>query len=239
MLSEDSNGQSEIVAVALIVNEDKESMLWIMNTFKLRNEEWAKVRVVMGDKDMNERNTIKQSFPSANVLICLFHTLRTFRREVTCGITSGQRSTVLEYLQKIAYASSDDEYARLYEEFKQSLPKAVLDYFNNNWHCINDEWTLKLKGCCGTFLNSTNNRLESINAKLKQTISRNSSLEEFVNKFFVILTSLRTERDHKAILMQQRVKIHSFPEGSPEMDYSCLLTTYATKYVIKLSPVSF
>ena len=86
MLSEDSNGQSEIVAVALIVNEDKESMLWIMNTFKLRNEEWAKVRVVMGDKDMNERNTIKQSFPSANVLICLFHTLRTFRREyVNCS----------------------------------------------------------------------------------------------------------------------------------------------------------
>ena len=115
---------------------------------------------------------------------------------------------MLEYLQKIAYASSDDEYiyARLYEEFKQSVPKAVLDYFNNNWHCIKDEWTLKLKGSCGTFLNSTNNRLESINAKLKQTISCNSSLKEFVNKFFVILTSLRTERDHKAILMQQRVQ---------------------------------
>jgi zinc finger SWIM domain-containing protein 3 len=122
----------------------------------------------------------------------------TFCREITCeklGITSGQRSTVLEYLQKMAYASSNEQYSRLFEEFKLSVPKAVLDYFNDSWHCIKDEWTLKLKGCCGSFLNSTNNRLESINAKLKQAISRNSSLEEFVDEFFVKLTSLRTERD--------------------------------------------
>ena len=38
------------------------------------------------------------------------------------------------------------------------------------------------------FLNFTNNRLESINGKLKQVISCQSSLAEFVLKFFVILT---------------------------------------------------
>ena len=59
-------------------------------------------------------------------------------------------------------------------------------------HSIRDEWVLGMKSNCGNFLNFTNNRLESINGKL---INRHSSLEEFVDRFFVILTA---ERDHKA-----------------------------------------
>ena len=55
------------------------------------------------------------------------------------------------------------------------------------------------------FLNSTNNRLESINGKLKQVITHHNSLEDFVTNFFVILTALRTERDHKVAVMFQKV----------------------------------
>ena len=39
-------------------------------------------------------------------------------------------------------------------------------------------------------------------------LSRYSSLEEFVDKFFLILRVLRCERDHKAALCSQKV-IHS------------------------------
>ena len=40
--------------------------------------------VIMADKDISERDVLKRCFPNASVLICLFHTLRSFRREVTC-----------------------------------------------------------------------------------------------------------------------------------------------------------
>ena len=82
-------------------------------------------------------------------------------------------------------------------------------------------------------MNATNNRLESINGKLKQVISRHSSLEDFVDKFFVILTTLRTERDHKAALTFQKVKVQRFEQGSPENEYSKVLTDYASSFVIK------
>ena len=78
------------------------------------------IRVVMADKDLKERDVIKQCLPNAVVLICLFHTLRTFRREVSCeklGISSGQRTMCLELLQKMVYAATDDEYTRLYTQF--------------------------------------------------------------------------------------------------------------------------
>ena len=82
-----------------------------------------------------------------------------------------------------------------------------------------------LKSSCGNLLNSTNNRLESINGKLKQEISRHSSLEDFVDKFFIILTALRTERDHRAAVMFQKVKVCALAPDSPKGEYSKLLTS--------------
>ena len=118
MLCEDSNGQSEIVAVCLLVTEDANSMTWMANTFKKHNADWKRIRVLMADKDIGERDVLKQSLPNASVLICLFHTLRSFRREITCekmGITSGQRTLCLDLVQKMAYASSEAEYDRLHD----------------------------------------------------------------------------------------------------------------------------
>ena len=37
----------------------------------------------MADKDIGERDAVKSALPPASVLICLFHALRTFRREVS------------------------------------------------------------------------------------------------------------------------------------------------------------
>ena len=52
-------------------------------------------------------------------------------------------------------------------------------------------------------------------------------------KFFVILTSLRTERDHRAALQFQKVKVRPFSSSTPEAEYSELLTSYALAYVVK------
>lgn len=235
-LSEDSNGQSEITGVCLLTSKDADSMKWMIEVFKRCNDEWRNTRVVMADKDIQERDVIKQCLPESSVMICLFHTLRSFRREISCekmGISAGQRTLSLEIVQKLAYASSEAEYDELYSQLKQDAPSEVVQYFDLNWHPIRKEWVLGLKSACGSFLNATNNRLESINGKLKQVINRNSSLEDFISSFFTILTALRTERDHKAAVMFQKVKVVPYDQGSPESEYSKLLTSYASSFVIK------
>ena len=119
------------------------------------------------------------------------------------GITSGQRNLCLEIMQQMAYAHDEDENVDLYHNFQVNAPCAVLNYFNEQWHSIRDQWSMGLKYTTGNFFSTTNNRLESINAKLKSVISRYSSLEEFVDKFFLILRVLRCERDHKAALCKR------------------------------------
>ena len=75
-------------------------------------------------------------------------------------------------------------------QFQNCAPVIVLKYFDDQWHPIRKLWTMGMQYSTGNFLNNTNNRLESLNAKLKSVISRYSSLETFVDKFFLILRVL-------------------------------------------------
>ena len=77
MLVEDSNGESEIVMACVLASEDSDSIQWMVDAFKSHNKNWSETRVVMADKDLKERDVVKKSFPGVDVLICLFHTLRT------------------------------------------------------------------------------------------------------------------------------------------------------------------
>ena len=78
---------------------------------------------------------IKSSIPNAVVLLCLFYTLRSLWREITCekmGITASQRCACLEMVQKLGYVCSEAQYSELYCQFQHDAPKEVIAYFNMN-----------------------------------------------------------------------------------------------------------
>ena len=237
MLVEDGNGQSEVVAVFLLMEETKESIKSMIGIFKKYNPQWKATRVLMTDKDVTERDVLAAEFPSAELIICLFHTFRSFRREVVVdkmGITAGQRNMCLELLQEMAYATSEEIYQVIYTRFCECAPPTVISYFNTQWHPIRGQWIMGMKYKTGNFLNGTNNRLECINQKLKSVISRYSSLEEFVEKFFLILRVLRSERDHKAALVAQKVPVayHSLSDEA-SLSYMKYLIPYAYQFLAK------
>ena len=116
--------------------------------FKKHNPSWIKMTTIMADKDFVERDVLKEKFPDAQVLICLFHVLKTFRREITAeklGVTTAERNLVLEIIQKMVYAKNEDEYSVLYSELAETNLKSVIEYFNTNWHPIKEEWVECLK----------------------------------------------------------------------------------------------
>ncbi|KAK5648265.1 hypothetical protein RI129_003157 [Pyrocoelia pectoralis] len=126
----------------------------------------------MGDKDLTERSVIKDLFPDVPFYICVFHTLKTFRREITCEklhITKEERELSLNYLQKLIYSKNDGEYDLLYFQFLECVPQGVSSYFNKNWHPIKNQWTIFNMYHCN-MKNNTNNRLESINQKIKDVV---------------------------------------------------------------------
>ena len=103
MLIEDGNGQSIIVASFLALNETEATFSKMAALFIKHNPQWESVTVIMADKDLTERTVLAEQFPSAQLLICLFHTLQSFRREITLekmGITAGKRIYCLRYCNK-------------------------------------------------------------------------------------------------------------------------------------------
>lgn len=217
IINEDGNGLSEIVAVGILVEENTETMQWFFSKLKDNNPRWAEIKSIMADKDLNERRLLKENFPNANVLICIFHAMRTFNREISTnklGITQAQRQMALEILQKMVYSRDPATYNALYEDLLKNCPLPVIEYFNKNWHDIKDEWTLGPKFQQANFLNTTNNRLESLNAKIKSTVERYSTLTNFIDDFFKLIMVMNDERGHKAANLMYKVPVCFYEKDS-------------------------
>ena len=135
----DSNGQNEIIGVFITLLETAGFIQKIVSSFRLHNSDWNLTKVVMSDKDFTELTVFLIEFPQASLLICLFHTLRSMRQEVTyekLGLHPGDRDNDLEILTKLTYSKSETEYLENYKCLLKSGLQSVIDYYNDNWHSI-------------------------------------------------------------------------------------------------------
>jgi zinc finger SWIM domain-containing protein 3 len=133
---EDSNGDTHIVGVGALYEENAPSVKWLVETFQKHNPEISTTRLVMADKDINERDVIKEILPHVKVMICLFHSLKTFKREINTeemNITIAEKNTCLEFISQMAYSNNENEYTGVYREFSVYAPPPVKQYFDNNW----------------------------------------------------------------------------------------------------------
>jgi zinc finger SWIM domain-containing protein 3 len=189
--------------------------------------------VILTDKDMSERNVSGKAIPQANLQLCMFHVPRNCRREVSVeklGISVGEKIRALEILQDIVHSKSDEQYKLHYNKLCNDCSNAVISYYN--WHNIRKEWVDGLKD--GVNLgNRTNNRIESINDKVKSVFKHHSTLPEFAENFLIALKSLRTERDLKTVGMFQKKAVAPYPKESPEYKYRELVTPYAWSFILK------
>lgn len=88
---------------------------------------WLNACVVMSDKDFTERDAFTKCFPQASLNICLYDTLRSFRREITCdkmSITAGEQNRILDILTKLAYSKTHFEYTKHHQEL-DSVTRSV------------------------------------------------------------------------------------------------------------------
>lgn len=233
LLIEDGNGQNQIAALGLLMNEQKDTFNWFFQKFKEHNPISLKTRIFITNKDMKERTVIQTLFPDSQLIICLFHTLRTFNKDITCeklGITSVQKDQIKKLFEQLCNCKNEQEYQKLYTSLKNQTPHQVIEYFTNNWHKIRKQWVTGLTYSYGNFFNSTKNRLESFNSKLKSAVLIFSNVPEFFNQLFVIIKCVRSENDINAINLIQKCPTVK-PENIDEHKYFKLLTPYAFKFL--------
>ena len=69
MLVEDGNGQSEIAAMFMLLEENEASIACMVGFFKKHNSKWESVQVLMPDKDVTEWEVFASAFPQTKLLI--------------------------------------------------------------------------------------------------------------------------------------------------------------------------
>ena len=68
LLVVDGNG---IVALFILAEETKETIETVLNVFKAKNGSWEKSKVIMSDKNFEEREAFRDCFTNASFLLCL------------------------------------------------------------------------------------------------------------------------------------------------------------------------
>lgn len=175
----DSFGKTQIGAIGLVSGENINNLKFILKTLKEKNIEFFKNNIsIITDKDMNLRNVLKEIFPHVNLLLCHFHTTQTFERVLTEKFME-VNSDDLKNGKKLYYAAKNskniEEYMHICNKIKL-LPGKLSLYFYEHWFQNYHEWVPKLIKSYLTFDTTTNNRIESINHKIKENVKKNSKI---------------------------------------------------------------
>ena len=233
----DGDGLSEIAALFVLADELKSTVENIVKVLRKHNELWTETKVIMSYKDFVVREAFSKCFANASLLICLYHTLRSFRREVTrkkMGITSAERLRCLEIIQLIAYSKTTEHYTEKLEMLKNTKLDSVISYFMENWDPIKNRWVFGFKDSHMNLDETTNNRLESTFSKLKSVCSKYVSLMQFFLEFFTFLGAIRNDRNHHHLMTLSRKEI-GLPCAAKkdEIEYLEQLTPYAFSFLRK------
>ena len=112
------------------------------------------------------------------------------------GQSKLQRDALLETLQKITYSRTIEEYNFNKQILLDENIIAAENYFMNSWDSIKEQWVIGLSEseCLG---NRNNNRIESINQKVKRVIDRNAKFDSFATDLVNFLQMHRTEINGK------------------------------------------
>lgn len=82
-------------------------------------------------------------------------------------ITPSERTVILQLLQEMVYTASEAQFLEKKSKIITHASANILDYLNNHWFSIHDEWCPRIGTKTLNFMNTINNWLEGINAKLK------------------------------------------------------------------------
>lgn len=205
----DGNGETEICNLFVARSESRLCIGAMVDHFQELNPAWTKTVVIIGDKDFADRSVYTEKFPNAVLQICLYHALVAFSREITTSkrnISKDEREEVLDIVQRLVYSTSEESYDSIYDELIASDLEEVIDYYNQNWHPIRDEWTLYGRNKFSNYLNYTNNRTESLNQKFKMLNNRYANLLTFFHNIFTTVSVMASERNIRAVQSTMRMQ---------------------------------
>ncbi|KAE8952478.1 hypothetical protein PR001_g33278, partial [Phytophthora rubi] len=176
-------GKGQFVQHALVRTEEKPNLALAVTAFKKHNHEWSKIRVVMSDKALHEKEVLLEGWPNARQLLCRWHVETWLKKQCSRpGDVSPTETKELKSIMKgLVNAASQEHYddlnTALLETVGNNKENLLYKSFMKHWDTTTDEWVMFKRGDVPHLMNNSNNSLESKWGRLKEVIDGSFSVD--------------------------------------------------------------
>ncbi|NXN72708.1 ZSWM3 protein, partial [Himantopus himantopus] len=167
----------KVVHLSLLKDDTGHSVRKMLTVFKEFNPEWQKVQAVFVDVSFFHKAILHELFPSAQVLLSVYHTVRLLEKNVKeAEVSSSLKQNLTLALQKAVFATSAASLDALSQLVKRVVNPELYDYLRANWFSCELLWCMHTeKGLhsCGMYMYS----LDLITHRISSLFGQQSSLE--------------------------------------------------------------
>ncbi|NXN50718.1 ZSWM3 protein, partial [Rynchops niger] len=167
----------KVVHLSLLKDDTGHSVRKMLTVFKEFNPEWQKVQAVFMDVSFFHKAILQELFPSAQVFLSVYHTVRLLEKNVKeAEISSSFKQDSMLALQKAVFSPSAASMDALSQLVKCVVSPELYDYLRANWFSCELLWRVHAeKGphSCGTHMDS----LDLITHQISSLFGQQPSLE--------------------------------------------------------------
>ncbi|NXS41822.1 ZSWM3 protein, partial [Balaeniceps rex] len=182
-LVESKEREGRVVHLSLLKDDTGHSVRKMLTIFKEFNPEWQKVQAVFVDVSFFHKAILHELFPSAQVLLSVYHTVRLLEKNVKeAEISSSFKQNLTLALQKAVFCPSAASLDALSQLVKHVVDPELYDYLRANWFCCELLWCMHAeKGLhsCSMHMDS----LDLITHRISSLFGQQPSLEASVLRF--------------------------------------------------------
>ncbi|PKU33481.1 zinc finger swim hypothetical protein [Limosa lapponica baueri] len=182
-IAESKERVGKVVHLSLLKEDTGHRFRKMLTVFKEFNPEWRKVQVVFVDVFFCHKAILQELFPSAQVLLSVYHTVQLLKKNVKEATTSSFFKQKLRLaLRKVMFAPSAANRDALSQMAKYVISPELYDYLQANWFTCEPLWCMHAdKGLqfCSTHMAS----LDLITHRISSLFGQQLSLEVSVLHF--------------------------------------------------------
>ncbi|NXN33769.1 ZSWM3 protein, partial [Nycticryphes semicollaris] len=192
-IAESKEQVGKVVHLSLLKEDTGHSVRKMLTVFKEFNPEWQKVQAVFMDITFFHKAILQEVFPSAQVLLSIYHTIRLLKKNVKeAKISSSFKQNLRLALQKAAFGPSAANLDALSQLAKHVVIPELYNYLRANWFSCEPLWSIHTeKGLqfCGLRLDS----LDLITCQITSLFGQQPHLEMSVLRFMECIDSLDSQ----------------------------------------------
>lgn len=179
-LVESKERAGKVVHLSLLKDDTGHSVRRMLTVFKEFNPEWQKVQAVFVDVSFFHKAILHELFPSAEVLLSVYHTVRLLEKKVKeAEISSSFRQNLTLALRKAVFSPSAASLDALSQLVQRVVSPELYDYLRANWFSCELLWCMHAeKGLrsCGAHMDS----LDLVTHRISSLFGQQPSLEASV-----------------------------------------------------------